>query len=201
MKNALIIFVRNPEWGKVKTRLAATIGNEKALCIYKELLQHNFEITSAVVAARYVFYFDKIQEEDLWNADGIFKVLQEDGNLGSKMETAFTFLFNEGYESVVIIGSDCIELTKEIIDQAFYVLQKKDIVIGPANDGGYYLLGMKKMFPFIFKNKDWSTEFVFDQTIRELQHENISYELLAMLTDVDPEEDWLATKKYSRLLQ
>ena len=198
MKNALIIFVRNPELGKVKTRLAETIGNEKALCIYKELLQHTFEITSSVVAARYVFYFDKIQEEDLWNADGIFKVLQEDGNLGSKMETAFTFLFNEGYESVVIIGSDCIELTKEIIDQAFYVLQKKDIVIGPANDGGYYLLGMKKMFPFIFKNKDWSTEFVFDQTIRELQHENISYELLAMLTDVDTEEDWLATKKYSR---
>ncbi len=198
MKNALIIFVRNPELGKVKTRLAETIGNEKALCIYEELLQHTFEITLAVETSKYIFYVDKIQEEDLWNAHGFFKILQEDGNLGYKMETAFAFLFSEGYESVVIIGSDCFELTTEIIDQAFYVLQKKDIVIGPANDGGYYLLGMKKMFPFIFRNKDWSTELVFDQTIRELKHENIPYELLAMLTDVDTEEDWLATKKYSR---
>ncbi|MDQ6903127.1 MAG: glycosyltransferase, partial [Bacteroidota bacterium] len=69
MKNALIIFVRNPELGKVKTRLANTLGDEKALDIYKELLQHTFEIASAVDASKYVFYFDKIEDEDIWNAD------------------------------------------------------------------------------------------------------------------------------------
>nr|MDQ6902661.1 TIGR04282 family arsenosugar biosynthesis glycosyltransferase [Bacteroidota bacterium] len=170
---------------------------EKALDIYKELLQHTFEIASAVDASKYVFYFDKIEDEDIWNADGFFKVLQKDGDLGNKMAAAFTHLFNERCESVVIIGSDCFELTTNIIENAFSDLEINDIVIGPANDGGYYLLGMKKIFPFIFKNKKWSTESVFNETVLELEKNNISYKTLAVLTDVDTEEDWLATKKYS----
>ncbi len=196
MKKALIIFVRNPELGKVKTRLANTLGDEKALDIYNKLLQHTLEIAVATVATKYVFYFDKIEDEDIWNADGFLKILQKDGDLGDKMEAAFLGLFNKGYESVVIIGSDCFELTTNIINDAFSHLEIVDVVIGPANDGGYYLLGMKKLFLFIFKNKKWSTEIVFNETIQELRDENISYRTLAVLTDVDTEEDWLATKKY-----
>ena len=95
------------------------------------------------------------------------------------MEAAFKDVFDKGYESLLIIGSDCFELTTNNIEDAFSKLEKNDIVIGPSNDGGYYLLGMKKLFPFIFKNKEWSTESVLNETILELKHNNISYRTFA----------------------
>ena len=110
------------------------------------------------------------------------------------MKDAFAVLFKQGYEYVVIIGSDCFELSTVIIDEAFNVLKQKEVVIGPADDGGYYLLGMKTLLPFIFENKHWSTEHVFQQTISDLQKENISFGKLITLTDVDTEEDWMKTK-------
>lgn len=195
MKQALIIFVRKPEFGKVKTRLAATAGNEKALSIYKELLQHTFEITSAIDADKFVFYFDKIEKTDLWNAKNFFKRVQPNDDLGGKMKAAFNELFKEGYEKLIIIGSDCFELTTEIIEDAFESLNQNDLVIGPANDGGYYLLGMKKMHGFIFENKQWSTETVYNETMLQLKKNNFSFFVLPTLTDVDTEEDWLVSKK------
>ncbi len=195
MKHALIIFVRNPELGKVKTRLAATIGNEKALLIYKELLQHTFNISSETNAAKFIFYFNEPEENDIWDAEGFTKKVQSPGNLGYKMKDAFTHLFNDGYEKIVIIGSDCFELTTIIIEEAFTLLEKNVAVIGPANDGGYYLLGLKKMLPYIFENKQWSTQHVYDETINDLTKNNISFHALINLTDVDTEEDWLKTKE------
>jgi rSAM/selenodomain-associated transferase 1 len=194
MKTALIIFVRKPELGKVKTRLAATLGDDKALEIYKELLQHTSDIALKTSADKFVFYFNKIEKEDIWDENNFIKKLQSDADLGIKMQDAFSQIFEQGYEKVVIIGSDCFELTNEIISNAFEQLDTNDVVIGPANDGGYYLLGMKKLYPQLFENKQWSTAAVYQQTIADFEKAHIKYHALVTLTDVDTEEDWLATK-------
>ena len=186
-KNALIIFVRKPEYGKVKTRLAATLGKTKALEMYELLLQHTYSETAKTEAEKFVFYSTEVCEDDRWN--NYKKYTQLGNDLGGRMENAFKKVFSEHYENVIIIGSDCFELTSEIIEASFSLLKKKDIVIGPAKDGGYYLLGMKKMYPSIFENINWSTSGVFNQTIQKIQTLNLSYELLTVLTDVDTVHD------------
>ena len=195
MKQGLIIFVRKPEPGKVKTRLAATIGDEKTLLIYKELLQHTFEIANAIDADKFVFYHEEIEGNDLWTAERFFKFVQINKDLGKKMNHAFTSLFEQGYEKAIIIGSDCYELNATIVNEAFESLNDNDVVIGPAKDGGYYLLGMKKMYSFIFENKEWSTPTVFNDTMADFRKQQLSFYVLPVLTDVDTEKDWLATKK------
>ena len=196
MPDALIIFVRNPELGKVKTRLAQTIGQEKALNIYKQLLQHTLDITKNLAVDKYVFYTDKIPEKDMWKDAGYYRLLQKDAGLGEKMHHSFKILFEKKYRKVVIVGSDCIELTEDIILNAFHSLQDHDAVIGPANDGGYYLLGMKKLYPDFFINKKWSTEDVYETTIKDFNKLELKYFMLPVLIDVDTEQDWkLANKK------
>lgn len=190
----MIIFVRNPELGKVKTRLAATVGDEKALEIYQSLLTYTQTLTAAVNAEKFVFYFNEIAETDIWSAQGFTKKLQSGGDLGDKMKAAFDMLFQQKNNKVVIIGSDCFELTNAIIDAAFAALNKYDVVIGPATDGGYYLLGMQNYFPFIFDHKKWSTGNVFKETIEDVEKHKISYAILDCLTDVDIEEDWIKTR-------
>lgn len=195
MKNALIVFVRKPELGKVKTRLAATVGNDVALDIYKELLQHTFNIVKSTPVTKFIYYVNKIEKDDLWNAEGFVKRLQSDNDLGSKMKDAFSEVLNEGYKKAVIIGSDCMDLTTAIIVQAFDLLETKDTVIGPAKDGGYYLLGMKNLFSFIFKDKNWSTSSVYNDTVIDMEANGISFGVLPLLNDVDTEDDWLSSKK------
>lgn len=194
MKQAIIIFVRKPELGKVKTRLAASVGQEKALEIYKELLQHTHNAVLNVAADKFIFYTEAAEENDLWSEKDFIKKTQAFGDLGHKMKTAFAEVFVAGYEKVVIIGSDCLQLTEEIIIEAFEKLSTHEAVIGPANDGGYYLLGMKKLLPFLFENIEWSTEQVYSQTTDSLLQRNISFATLITLIDIDTEEDWLQTK-------
>lgn len=189
MKQALLIFVRHPEPGKVKTRLAAVLGNDTALSIYKKLLQHTLQITKAVKADKFVFYTENIVENDLWQRPDYFKNAQGSGDLGDRMCNAFELVLAKGYDSVSIIGSDCYELSTLIIDQAFSFLQKNDIVIGPAKDGGYYLLGMKKLHPSFFKNKSWSTNNVLQNAIDECNCLGLHYETLPVLSDVDEAND------------
>ena len=186
-KNALIIFVRKPEYGKVKTRLAAALGKTKALEMYELLLQHTHSEAGKTEAEKFVFYADDICTDDIWN--DYKKYAQRGNDLGSRMENAFKNIFDEHYENIIIIGSDCFELTSEIISLSFSLLEKNDVVIGPAKDGGYYLLGMKKMYPTIFENIPWSTSEVFNQTIQKIQLLNLNYELLPVLSDVDTVHD------------
>jgi uncharacterized protein len=189
MKNALIIFVRKPVLGKVKTRLAATMGNEKALHVYKKLLQHTYTVAANTDADKFIFYHNEIEQHDLWNGPRFYKALQNNDDLGGKMKHAFEQIFNKGYTNVVIIGSDCFEITTAIVMQAFNQLTGHGAVIGPAKDGGYYLLGIKKMMPAIFKNKNWSTETVYQHTINDFTTHAIEYYALPTLTDVDKETD------------
>lgn len=184
--NALIVFVRNPESGKVKTRLAAQIGNEKALAIYIKLLHHTRDVAEKASGDHYVFATGPLMD-DTWKD---FTVAQQsEGDLGRKMKQAFDYLFNKGYKNVVIIGSDCPALTTDHINNAFATLKTHDVVIGPANDGGYYLLGMKKLHMPVFEKKQWSTASVLTETIASLNHSTLTYKLLETLTDVDEKND------------
>lgn len=184
---ALIIFVRNPVLGKVKTRLAATVGDEKALAIYQYLLDHTKKITEHLNCAKFIFYAGSIHENDLWN--GYLKRLQKGHDLGEKMQHAFEELFNEKYKNICIIGSDCSELTQSIICEAFNSLQINETVIGPAADGGYYLLGMQHPMKKLFANKSWSTDTVYKDTLHDIEMNNYSVYTLPVLNDVDEEKD------------
>ena len=165
------------------------------MLIYKELLQHTFEIANAIDADKFIFYHGEIESTDLWTAERFVKFVQINKDLGKKMNHAFTSLLEQGYEKAIIIGSDCFELNATIVNQAFKSLNDNDVVIGPAKDGGYYLLGMKKMCSFIFENKEWSTPTVYNETIADFRKQQLSFYVLPVLTDVDTEKDWLATKK------
>ncbi|MGY0391666.1 TIGR04282 family arsenosugar biosynthesis glycosyltransferase [Bizionia sp. KMM 8389] len=186
-KKALIIFTRNPKLGTCKTRLAKTIGDEAALNIYKHLLSHTAETASQVSVDRFVFYSETIQKNDLWDSDIFKKKLQKGTDLGERMENAFAELFRLGYEKVVIIGSDLLDLNAQIISEGFQKLEENDCVLGPAEDGGYYLFGMKQLNPKVFKNKQWGTDTVLNHTIKDL--ENTKYHLLKTLNDIDTFDD------------
>lgn len=186
-KKALIIFTRNPELGKCKTRLAKTVGETSALDIYKYLLQHTAQISVQVKADKYVFYSENIKRDDFWNSMVFSKKLQQGDDLGERMKNAFAELFEFGYERVIIIGSDLLDLTSEIVTNAFELLTDFDNVVGPAKDGGYYLLGMKKLTTKVFKNKDWGRSSVLKATLDDLQNSDVH--LLKELNDIDTFED------------
>lgn len=188
-KELLIIFVKNPELGKVKTRLAATIGENKALNIYKKLLDHTRKTAINVQTDKVVFYSDFIDHSDEWEEKIFQKKVQNGAALGERMHNAFKWAFEKKYDAVCVIGSDCYELTEEVLIGAFKKLETKNVVVGPSFDGGYYLLGMTKLFPSLFKNKHWSTGTVFKETINDIEIHNLSASLLEVLHDVDVESD------------
>lgn len=184
-----MIFAKNPEIGKVKTRLAETIGEEKALMIYLKLLEHTHAVANSVFSDKAIFYSSRVQEFDILDYYKFPKFLQKGDSLGERMERAFGQAFAQHYEKVVIIGSDCYELTAEIIEDAFSALDNHNVVLGPAHDGGYYLLGMDRHYPHLFKDKAWSTSDVLLDTILDLKKLKLSYQMLPTLNDVDEEKD------------
>ncbi|MGJ8761562.1 TIGR04282 family arsenosugar biosynthesis glycosyltransferase [Polaribacter sp. R2A056_3_33] len=186
-KNLLLIFTRNPELGKAKTRLAKTVGDEKALEIYKFLLEKTRNISSEVTSDKAVYYSVKIRENDIWDAKSYQKHQQVGEDLGIRMLNAFKNSFDAGYKKVMIIGSDLYDLTSKNIENAFKKLDTNDVVLGPAEDGGYYLLGMNALQENIFKNKDWGTASVRKDTLTDLQDKAVF--LLEELNDVDVFED------------
>jgi len=186
MENTLIIFIKNPILGKVKSRLALTIGKENALGIYLDLLEKTRRETRKVNAKRMLYYSTYIDNNDEWNQRYFFKHLQKGKDLGERMRNAFEEALQ--YKTI-IIGSDCYEISSAIIEEAFLALDKFDIVIGPANDGGYYLLGTKSFYPSLFENIDWSTERVLQQTLDCAYRQNLSIAFLKELVDLDTFSD------------
>ncbi|MEX2657009.1 MAG: TIGR04282 family arsenosugar biosynthesis glycosyltransferase [Balneolales bacterium] len=182
--------MKNPLPGRVKTRLAKDIGEQKALEVYLKLVDHTRRVACSLPVHIHVFYSDFIDKDDGWSDSKLFRHLQNGRNLGDRMYHAFENIFNRGYQKAVIIGSDCLELQPKHVNKAFNILNFYKAVIGPARDGGYYLLGMRSLLPAVFKNKTWSTGSVFDDTIRNFQEENITWQELPLLRDVDTVKDW-----------
>ncbi len=117
------------------------------------------------------------------------KKVQSGNDLGERMCNAFNDIFELGYEKIIIIGTDCHELNPEILNNSFEKLDETDFVLGPANDGGYYLLGMKKLHEKVFQNKEWSTENVASETTDDIQKLGLSYFQTERLNDIDTEKD------------
>ena len=186
--NALIIFIKNPVKGKVKTRLAKDASEDYALKVYLELQRHTRDEVADVKATRYLYYSSHIPENDIWDPTLFIKKVQENGDLGDKINASFIDVLKD-HGKVIIVGSDCIQLTSEIIESAFALLDNYDVVIGPAVDGGYYLLGMKEHHPEIFTSIHWSTEVVLDQTMERVLSLGLSCHLLKELSDIDYLED------------
>ena len=183
----LMVFVRNPKLGTVKTRLAVTVGDKMALEIYMELMRHTAEVTQKLSADRKVFYSEKIEKYDVWTEMSFSKALQTKGTLGQRMENAFSSAFEQGYKKVLIVGSDLYSLKASHIEKALEQLDKKEVVIGPAQDGGYYLLGLNKKLPALFCNKNWGTSSVLKETLKDLRTKSVA--LMEPLNDVDDFED------------
>ena len=185
--NLLIIFAKKPELGKVKTRLAKSIGDENALKIYLKLLEHTHRVADKVNASKKVYY-NSVSQIGILDYYKFQKEIQIGEDLGEKMRNAF--LENYSFEKIVLIGSDCYEINEDIIEDAFLALDEHDCVIGPAKDGGYYLIGSRgeRLLP-VFKDKEWSTENVLLDTILDLKKHDLSYFLLEELSDVDEEKD------------
>jgi rSAM/selenodomain-associated transferase 1 len=186
-KNIIIVFTRNPELGKVKTRLAQTIGNKATLEVYIQLLHHTEHVLNSLNCDVAVYYSETIIQDDIWNKKTYTKYLQNGDNLGERMYNAFKEQFNLHYNKVVIVGSDLFDLKPQHITNAFKALEQNDVVIGPAKDGGYYLLGMTSLIGKVFDNKTWSSDTVLSDTIKDLQ--NLKVNLLEMLNDIDTFED------------
>lgn len=198
-KNALIIFTRNPELGKVKTRLAATIGDPSSLEIYKFLIDHTVKISTPIIADKFVFYSKNIQKNDAWDPRYFIKEIQTGSDLGERMKNAFKFLFHKGYQKVVIVGSDIFELNSQDIEDAFSSLKNSSYVIGPAKDGGYYLLGMNQLNNKLFENKNWGTNSVLKDTLLDLKEEEVT--LLSVKNDIDLYEDIKNIEVFNQFLE
>lgn len=192
-QNLLIVFVKNIILGKVKTRLAKTIGDEGAFRIYSELVGITERETQQVNASRNIYFSDVIIASK-WENDT--KFTQEGVDLGERMKNAFLNGFEQGYQNIIVIGSDLPNISKEVIDAGFEQLKNNDIVFGPADDGGYYLLGMSQMNSSVFEGKPWSQSDLLEVTLEEISEQGKSVALLEKMNDIDTFEDLVNSDFY-----
>ncbi|HEX2900065.1 MAG TPA: TIGR04282 family arsenosugar biosynthesis glycosyltransferase, partial [Bacteroidia bacterium] len=192
---ALIIFAKNPVLGKVKTRLAKTIGDQAAFEAYLQMLAHVRSVTAETECHRAVFYTDFVDENDAWSRPAFSKHLQASGDLGERMHAAISTLLKEGFQKVVLVGSDLLDLQVQHLEQAFRALEFQDFVLGPAGDGGYYLVGMKTQSPWLFEGRTWSTATVLAEALQAIRERGFSVHLLPELSDIDDEKDWFAAQQ------
>ena len=191
--NILIIFVKYPDPGKVKTRIARELGAEKAADIYSLIAGSVIENVSGSDKYRTVFFFDPPEMENgirQWlGRDDVTYEPQSGNTIGERMSDAFERVFSGGAEKAVLIGTDVPEITGETVNRAFRLLEFEDAVIGPAEDGGYYLLGLKKPEPLLFDDIEWGSDSVYKRTVERIEKLDLSYKPLDTLRDVDTAED------------
>jgi rSAM/selenodomain-associated transferase 1 len=195
MENILIVFQKNIELGKVKTRLAATIGDTKALQVYLKLIGYTKKVIDPLSSAKQIWYSSWIEMDDVWDSNSYEKYKQLEGDLGERISFSFKTAFhNSQVKKIIIIGTDCAEITTSLINEAFVSLRTHDFVVGPALDGGFYLLGMNKFYPEIFHQVEWSTDTVFLKIVHHMNTLNKSIHILPSLNDIDTFEDWEKVK-------
>lgn len=192
-KKLIIVFVKNIKLGKVKTRLAKTIGNQAAFNVYSELVKITEIATENIQIDKRIYFSDAIVETKWQNT---YKAVQEGNDLGKRMKNAFTKGFKDGYERIVLIGSDLPDINSLHIENGLEALNKTEVVFGPAEDGGYYLIGLSKMHNFIFENKPWSQSNLLEKTLTELNEKSVEFTTLVTLNDIDTFEDLKASSFY-----
>ncbi|MGH8002289.1 MAG: TIGR04282 family arsenosugar biosynthesis glycosyltransferase [Brasilonema sp.] len=205
-KQHLIIFTRYPEPGKTKTRLIPALGTEGAANLQRQMTEHTLsqvkqlQKTSAV-SFEVRFAGGNLQLMQDWLGYDLVYQPQGEGDLGLRMTQSFFNAFQSGAEKVLTIGTDCPDVNDQILAKAFEQLQQCDLVLGPAVDGGYYLIGLQRPIPELFINIDWGTSQVLHQTINIAQTLNLSVADLPPLADIDRPEDLPIWEKILRLTQ
>ena len=184
----LMIFVKNLIPGMVKTRLAEDIGIDGALDVYLELVKYTNEVADKVNTDKAIYYSEYVEIEDIWDTEKYALKVQKGNDLAAKMTNAFDEAF-DSYNKAIIIGSDCFDITPGIIQEAFKALDENDLVVGPAKDGGYYLLGMKEYLPQLFEGKVYSTNTVLKELLEEAEGMELSIHKLVELIDIDTLQD------------
>lgn len=192
---AIGLMARYPEFGKVKTRLAEAVGSERALQVYRELLKTTTQLLNELDnrhfrRVAFVTPTERLApfEKEFPGFDEVCS--QSDGDLGERMMNALEFLLlRKGTERAFLIGSDCPEISPDTLEKACSSLMENDLVLGPTLDGGYYLIGLKKVHPELFADIEWSSSQVFARTIAVGEEAGLGIACLPELRDLDNVND------------
>ncbi|GET37568.1 TIGR04282 family arsenosugar biosynthesis glycosyltransferase [Microseira wollei] len=193
-RERLIIFTRYPEPGKAKTRLIPVLGAEGAANLHRQMTEYTISQVRQLQTEHFVsieVYFtgsDRAAFQNWLGSDLIYHS-QGEGDLGSRMAQAFEAAFTSGIDSAIIIGTDCPSLNSELIAEAFQKLDQNDLVLGPATDGGYYLIGLRRLIPELFVGINWGTSEVFQKTVEIANNLKLAVAYLTFLSDIDRPED------------
>lgn len=205
-RELLIIFTRYPESGTTKTRMIPALGAEGAAKLQRQMTEHTLmqgkNLQNKIQSLSIAIYFaggDRVLMTNWLGSDLVYHQ-QSEGDLGEKMKSALAESFMAGFEKVIMIGTDCPDLDRFILDRAFQQLDRNDLVLGPTEDGGYYLIGLNRLIAELFIGISWSTAEVLAQTqaIASKLHLNVSY--LPILHDIDRPEDLPVWQKHDRSL-
>lgn len=197
MRERLIIFTRYPEPGKTKTRLIPVLGVEGAATLQRQMTEHKLAevkklqaVSQLSVEVHFAGGNEQLMQD--WLGSSIIYQQQSEGDIGCRMGSAFQASFEAGMNRVVLIGTDCPDLNAQLLAQAFQSLEQHDLVLGPAEDGGYYLIGLRRLIPELFIGISWSTAEVLQQTQSIARNLSLSVAYLPLLSDVDrPEDLWV----------
>jgi uncharacterized protein len=194
MSDRLIILTRYPEAGNAKTRLIPALGAEGAATLHRQLVEQTFvqvqrfqQLQPICVEVRFVGGDRALMQQ--WLGTDLMYTVQGEGDLGDRMARSFQAAFAAGVDQAILIGTDCPDLNSEILSQAFDALKSADVVLGPARDGGYYLIGLRQAIPELFVGIPWSTDQVLRQTIAIAEGLKFAIALLPILSDIDTPDD------------
>ena len=202
----LIVFTRYPEAGQVKTRLIPALGGLGAATVHRQMTEHTLlqvRKLRTVNGISISVYFDGNQQQQMqdWLGSDLVYQAQPNGDLGFRMVRSISDACQDGIERVAIVGTDCPGLNAELMKKAFHQLLTHDLVLGPAIDGGYYLIGLGYFIPELFFDISWGTDRVLSETVEIANKLNLSVAYLPALADVDRPEDlpvWEQIKKSFR---
>lgn len=193
MKNALICFLKYPDPGFVKTRLAVDLGRLNAAEIYRVIaervitelypLEEEYDLQLWVDPA-----YDREAYES-WIGDTWDLYIQKGKDLGARLAHATETAFNNGFQRAILIGTDCVGMDQTFMTQVIEMLTSTDLVIGPSTDGGYYLLATNEFYPWLFENMPWSTDKVLEETLIRAEARDLRVRQLEARLDVDNLDD------------
>lgn len=195
-KGEIIIFAKYPEAGRCKTRLAAGMGQDRALAVYRALLDHTLSVVQSCPGGKVLFVDppEHVDDGKDWAPGMDLYLPQPQGDLGTRLAHAVNARMDAGASRIFLMGSDCPQISKESVTLAMEALETCDVVLGPTKDGGYYLLGLKGRHPFLFQDIPWSTGKVLEKTLNILKIHSLSYLLRDSFLDVDTLDDYLRVR-------
>ena len=198
-EEAIFVFLRWPEPGRAKTRLIPSLGPHRAADVYRRMAERVLDVVRnydrpGLLRVAYLDPPERADDVAAWIGNGFHMLAQPDGDMGRRLEDAFVGMFRKKARRVLAIGTDCVEITHEILDEAYEALERCDAAIGPALDGGYYLMGLNRPCHHVFRGIPWSSDRVLRETLGRLRSCGLVVRLLPPLLDIDTPEDLKADR-------